>query len=236
MCGRSSLTKTEKEIEERFNASFYSDELVRYNPLPNFNVAPTHIMPVIKGSSPDKIDLYRWGLIPFWAKDEKIGYKMINARVETLLEKSAFKTAAKSRRCLVPMDGFYEWKREGKTKTPYRITMQDDSIFSAAGLWESWKNDKGEEVFSFTVITQPPNEMMKDIHNRMPAILTQEQEQQWLDNSISAEDAVSIIQPYPSDLMLAYKVDSRVGKVSENDAGLILPIDDRPELVQGSLF
>ncbi len=236
MCGRSSLTKTEKEIEARFNATFYSDDLERYNPLPNFNVAPTHMMPVITNHTPDRIDLYRWGLIPFWAKDEKVGYKMINARVETLLEKSAFKTAAKSRRCLVPMDGFYEWKREGKTKTPYRIIMHDDSIFSAAGLWESWKNDKGEEVFSFTVITQPPNELVKGIHDRMPAILTQEQEKLWIDNDLTAEDAVSLIQPYPSELMLAYKVDSRVGKVSENDAGLIEPIDDRPELLQGSLF
>ena len=236
MCGRSSLTKTEKEIEARFNATFYSDELERYNPLPNFNVAPTHMMPVITNHTPDRIDLYRWGLIPFWAKDEKLGYKMINARIETLLEKPAFKTAAKSRRCLVPMDGFYEWKREGKNKTPYRITMQDDSIFSAAGLWESWMNKKGEEVFSFTVITQPPNEMMLGIHDRMPAILTQEQEKLWIDNDLLAEDAVSIIQPYPSDLMLAYKVDSRVGKVAENDSGLILPIDDRPELLQGSLF
>ena len=123
MCGRSSLTKTEKEIEERFNATFYSDELERYNPLPNYNAAPSHMMPVITNQDPDHIHLYRWGLIPFWAKDEKIGYKMINARVETLMEKSAFKNAAKHRRCLVPMDGFYEWKKEGKTKTPYLIRL-----------------------------------------------------------------------------------------------------------------
>jgi len=236
MCGRSSLTKTEKEIEARFNATFYSEELERYNPLPNFNVAPTHRMPIINNEEQDKIQLYRWGLIPFWAKDEKIGYKMINARVETLLEKSAFKNAVKSRRCLVPMDGFYEWKKEGKTKTPYRITLPDTPIFTAAGLWENWKSNTGEEVFSFTVITQPPNEMMKNIHDRMPAILHPDQEKLWLDNDLSPEDAVSLIQPYPSDLMLAYKVDPRVGKVSENDAQLIEPINERPQPIQGQLF
>lgn len=236
MCGRSSLTKTEKEIEARFNATFYTDELERYNPLPNYNVAPTHMMPIITNQDTKKINIYRWGLIPFWAKNEKVGYKMINARVETLMEKSAFKNAARSRRCIVPMDGFYEWKREGKTKTPYRITLPDTPIFTAAGLWETWQNAKGEEIFSFTVITQNPNELMSDIHDRMPAILTQDQERLWLDNSLSAEDAVSLIQPYPSELMLAYKVDSRVGKVSENDASLIEPIDEGPQLVQGSLF
>lgn len=236
MCGRSSLTKTEKEIEARFNATFYSDELERYNPLPNYNAAPTHMMPIISNKDSDRISLYRWGLIPFWAKDEKVGYKMINARVETLMEKSAFKNAVKSRRCLVPMDGFYEWKKEGKTKTPYRIILPDTPIFTAAGLWESWKNNKGQEIFSFTVITQKPNELMSPIHDRMPAILSPEQERLWIDDELSAVDAISVIQPYPSDLMMAYKVDPRVGKVSENDAQLIEPYDDKPNLVQGELF
>lgn len=236
MCGRSSLTKTEKEIEARFNATFYSDELVQYNPLPNYNVAPTHIMPIIHNEDRAKIQLYRWGLIPFWAKDEKIGYKMINARLETILEKPAFKSASRSRRCLVPMDGFYEWKKEGKKKTPYRIKMRDDSLFCAAGLWESWTNPKGNDVFSFTIITQPPNEMMTAIHDRMPAILDKSQEELWLSNDIPPEEAVAMIQPYPSDLMMAYTVDPRIGKVSENDKGLLIQHDNGPQFFQGSLF
>lgn len=236
MCGRASITKNEKVIELRYEATFDQKDLDKYKPFPNFNAAPTHMMPIINGAQPNKIQLYRWGLIPFWAKDEKMGYKMINARIETLMEKSAFKNAVKSRRCLVPIDGFYEWKREGKTKTPYRITMKDESLFSAAGLWESWTDPKGEEVLSFTIITQKPNELMTDIHDRMPAILTPEQEKHWIDPSVSAEDAVSLIQPYPSDLMMAYQVDNRIGKVSENDAGLIKPIDQGPTMVQGTLF
>lgn len=238
MCGRSSLTKTEKEIEQRFGATFYSDELERYNPLPNYNVAPTHNMPVITNTDPKHLNIYRWGLIPFWAKDMKIGYKMINARVETLLAKSAFKNAVKSKRCIVPMDGFYEWKRDGKAKMPYRIILPDTPIFSVAGLWECWKNDDGEEIYSFTVITQEPNELMKNIHDRMPAILSPEQEALWIDNEISPTDAIQLITPYPSKLMKAYRVDSRVGKVSENDRHLIEPIndDERDRPIQGSLF
>ena len=170
MCGRSSLTKTEKELEERFQATFYSDGLVQYNPLPNFNVAPSHMMPVITNEDKLHFQAYRWGLIPFWAKDQKIGYKMINARIETLFEKSSFKMAVAKRRCLVPADGFYEWKKikgpDGKiTKQPYRIQTTDQEIFSMAGLWDRWKAPDGQTVFSFTVITQGPNETMKDIHD-----------------------------------------------------------------------
>lgn len=227
MCGRSSLTKNEKEIEKRFNATFYSDELERYNPLPNYNVAPTHMCPVITGEEPEKIHLFRWGLIPFWAKDVKIGYKMINARSETLLEKASFKKAAESRRCIVPMDGFYEWKREGKIKTPYRITTTNVDIFSVAGIWEKWTNkEKNEIIYSFTIITQGPNELMKDIHDRMPAILLPEQEKIWLDSTLSANEVMKIIEPYPSDLMKAYKVSSAVGNVRNNNADLILPLDE----------
>ena len=235
MCGRSSLTKTEKEIEERFNATFYSDELERYNPLPNYNAAPSQMLPIITNHDPNRIHLYRWGLIPFWAKDEKIGYKMINARVETLMEKSAFKNALKQRRCLVPMDGFYEWKRDGKTKIPYRIILPDTPIFTTAGLWESWKDGSGKEIFSFTVITQKPNTIMSSIHDRMPAILNPEQERLWIDNALSATEAISLIEPYPSKLMHAYKVSPRVGNVRNNDAQLIDPIDSPPP-VQGKLF
>lgn len=235
MCGRSSLTKTEKEIEARFNATFYSDELERYNPLPNYNVAPSHMMPIITNNDPDRIHLYRWGLIPFWAKDEKIGFRMINARVETLMEKSAFQSAVKQRRCLVPMDGFYEWKKEGKTKIPYRITLPETPIFTAAGLWESWIDHLGQEIFSFTVITQKPNTLMASIHDRMPAILSPEQERLWIDNELSATDAISLIQPYPSELMHAYMVSPRVGNVKNNDKQLIEPINSPPP-IQGELF
>lgn len=223
MCGRSSLTKTEKELEERFNATFYSDDLERYNPLPNYNVAPTHMHPVITNLDKEHLQFFRWGLIPFWAKDLKIGYRMINARKETVLEKGTFKNAMKKKRCIVPFDGFYEWRKIGKEKYPYRIGVKNEEIFTIAGLWERWTPPEGEDIFSFTLITQEPNEFLRRIHDRMPAILSREQEKLWLEEDIPAEDLVDMLEPPPDELMTAYTVARRVGNVRENDPGLIEP-------------
>ena len=237
MCGRSSLTKTEKEIEERFNATFYSDELERYNPLPNFNVAPTQMHPVITETDPKHLHFYRWGLIPFWARDKSIGSRMINARSETLLEKPAFKNLLKSRRCLVPFDGFYEWKKKDKTRIPYRIVTTDQEIFAVAGLWDSWKvPESNETIYSFTVITVPPNKKMKNIHDRMPAMLTRQNEKYWIDPEIRPEDALQLLLPYPDQDIKAYEVSTRVNNVRENDASLIEPVGDAPQGIQGNLF
>ena len=233
MCGRSSLTKTEKELEERFQATFYSEDLERYNPLPNYNVAPTHMMPVITNEDVLHFNVYRWGLIPFWAKDEKIGSKMINARVETIIEKATYKNTFQKKRCLVPMDGFYEWKKEGKDKIPHRIITTDQEIFSVAGMWESWKNPTGHTIHTFTVITLPANECMSKLHDRMPAILPRDQEKLWLDNDLTREDALSLLQPYDSFKMDFYEVSNKVNKVSENDPSLIEKVQ---VIRQGSLF
>ena len=224
MCGRSSLSKTEKEIEERFNATFYSDELERYNPLPNYNVAPTQMHPVISGDNTDHIQFFRWGFIPFWAKDVKIGYKMINARKESVMEKSFYKSALKTKRCIVPFDGFYEWKKTQSGKQPYRIVTTNTEIFSVAGLWSSWDSTDGSTMHTFTLITQEPNRLMEDIHNRMPAILLPEQEELWLDMDIKPDEALAQLEPYPDELMHAYPVSTRVGNVRENDKELIKEI------------
>ncbi len=221
MCGRSSLTKTEKELEERFHSTFYSDDLERYNPLPNFNVCPTHVLPVITNEDPEHFRPHRWGLIPFWAKDFKIGYKMINARIETVHQKPAYKYALQKRRCLVPFDGFYEWEKTPEGKIPHRIITTNTELFSVAGLWERWKSPTGEMVHSFTVLTMPPNDLMKNIHDRMPALLLPEEERLWIDNNLSAEEALKVIKPYPSEYMHAYHVSTRVNNVRENDAELI---------------
>ncbi len=235
MCGRSSLTKTQKELEQRFQAEFYQEDIERYNPIPNYNVAPTHMHPVITNEAPDRFHLFKWGLIPYWAKKVSVGSKMINCRIETILEKPAFQNAVRHRRCIIPFDGFYEWKKIHKDKIPYRITLKDQGLFAVAGIWEQWKSEEDKTVFSFSIVTQPPNNLMKDIHDRMPAILLPEQEKTWLDKSISAEDALSIIAPYPDDLLHAYTVSDRINKVTENDAQLLDEVPfDRP--IQGSLF
>jgi putative SOS response-associated peptidase YedK len=237
MCGRSSLTKVEKEIEARFHATFYTEELERYNPLPNYNVAPTQMVPVVTGDDPIHLQIFRWGLIPFWAKDKGIGAKMINARIETLMEKPAFKNLLATRRCIVPMDGFYEWKTNGKIKTPFRIVTNDQDIFSAAGLWDIWHvPETGEIIRSFTVITTPPNRMMEKIHDRMPAILLPENEKLWLYTELKPDEAVQLIIPYPAECMNAYEVSAKVNNVRANDPSLILPVESSSQVTQTSLF
>lgn len=237
MCGRSSLTKIEKEIEARFHATFYTEELERYNPLPNYNVAPTQMVPVVTGDDPLHLQIFRWGLIPFWAKDKGIGAKMINARIETLMDKPAFKNLLATRRCIVPMDGFYEWKIDGKKKIPFRIVTTDQEIFSAAGLWDIWHVPETGEIFrSFTVITTPPNRMMEKIHDRMPAILLPENEKLWLDKEIKPDEAIQLIIPYPAENMNAYEVSTKVNNARMNDPSLILPADSSSHVTQTSLF
>lgn len=224
MCGRSSLTKTEKELEERFRANFYSEDLERYNPLPNFNVAPTQLHPVITQQEPSVIHLYRWGLIPFWAKDIKIGSKMINARIEGIAEKPAFRQAFEKRRCLVPFDGYYEWMKTPEGKIPYRIKVTNTDIFSMAGLYEVWKGQDGKVIKSFTIITQEADPLIAHLHDRMPLILLPEQEKLWIDASVPTKDVINNLQPVPGDWITWYRVSDRVNKVTENDAGLVKPI------------
>lgn len=235
MCGRASLSKVEKELEKRFQATFYAEDLEQYNPLPNYNIAPTHMHPVITSDDSKHLQYFRWGLIPSWAKDPAIGSKMINARKETIREKPAFRQAIQKRRCLIPFDGFYEWKKQGKQKIPHRICLHDKNIFAVAGIWEKWISETGETIFSFSVITQPPNEIMAPIHDRMPAILLPQQESLWLNPELSAKEAVDLIVPYPSGLLQTYTVSKRINKVSENSSDLLdeVPFEDP---IQGSLF
>lgn len=237
MCGRSSLTKTQKEIEIRFKANFYSEELERYNPLPNFNIAPTHYVPVILSDNAAAIRLLRWGLIPFWAANKSIGSKMINARAETLMDKPAFKNLLQSQRCLVPMDGFYEWRREGNKKLPYRIISSHQEIFSVCGLWDKW-NDKttGENIHSYTIITVAANEKMSYLHNRMPVLLNPEIEKLWLDESLGVKDLLQLLKPCKNHEIEYYRVSEQVNNVKENNPDLIKPFNEKTSGIQGTLF
>ncbi len=232
MCGRATLTKTPKEMEQRLQLTFELAIADLVNQvLPTYNIAPTHLHPVVTQQEERQLQLFKWGLIPSWTKSAAIGSRLINARIETITEKPAFRAIHK-KRCLVPLDGFYEWKKVGKTKTPYRIVLKDQSIFCAAGIWEQWKDATGKTVFSFTILTQPPNPLLATIHNRMPAILLPEQEALWLDHTLPTKEVLALIQPYPEDLMEAYPVSPRVGKVANNDASLI----EKYIPTQGTLF
>lgn len=218
MCGRFSLTKEEAEIEKRFNAKFYSNDLVK-----RYNVAPGQLALVITDEKPDELQFFKWGLVPSWAAEPKIGYKMINAKSETIFEKPSFRNLVKKRRCLVISDGFYEWKPlAGKHKQPYRITMRDSGLFAYAGLWDQWTDKStGEMLSTFTVITTNANEPVAPIHDRMPVILNREDEQRWISRTLDNEQISLLLRPIEKELIRVYPVSEKVNSPANDSAELI---------------
>ncbi|WP_342478340.1 SOS response-associated peptidase [Paenibacillus sp. FSL H7-0350] len=219
MCGRFTITVT---LEELITHYLIDDSKIAVLK-PNYNVAPMHNIPaVIATDEAKRLGELRWGLVPVWAKDEKIGNKMINARSETVGEKPAFKRLVKSKRCIIPADGFYEWKKDGSSKQPYRILMSDGGLFSFAGLYDTWEDPEGKKLSTCTIITTTPNSLMEDIHDRMPVILRPEDEADWLgrDNN-DVEALLRLLKLYDSSKMRAYKVPTAVGNVRNNSKDLL---------------
>jgi putative SOS response-associated peptidase YedK len=204
MCGRFAITATKKDLEERFSSKFELDWK------PNFNAAPTQQLPIILNDDLHKITFAKWGLIPFWAKDEKIGYKMINARAETIQEKKTYKSAFEKRRCLVLASGFYEWKKTKEGKKPYYFQTKD-SLFAMAGIWEK-KDDK----VSFSIITTKANKLTLKIHDRMPVILEKKEENLWL-----AHSSPALLDSYPASKMTMRPVSTNVNSVKNNNKNLL---------------
>jgi putative SOS response-associated peptidase YedK len=236
MCGRASLTKNEKELEIRFNAGFYTEDIERYNPLPNFNLGPGQYHPVITNQDQHNFNFLRWGLVPYWAKDEKIAYKLINARSETIQEKPSFKESVQKRRCLIPLDGFYEWRKDKSGQSlPYRFVLPRKEVFSVAGIWESWNAPNGATLQTFSIITVKANETVGRLHGRMPAILFPAEEKLWLDDELKTEDHLQLLRPFPSENIYGYPVSTKVNSVKNNGADLIME-SAHPKLIQGSLF
>jgi len=191
-------------------------------------VAPTDSLPVVRydqKAAQRSLDLLRWGLIPYWSKDIKVGFANINAKAEGIETRPAFRQAFERRRCLVPVDSFYEWKKTDTGKQPYAIALADRGIMALAGLWENWKSSAGEWVRSFAIVTTEPNELCAQLHNRMPVVLAPEGWPTWLGEE-PADDAQlkALLAPYPSDGMIAWPVSARVGSVKNNDPSLIEPI------------
>ncbi len=217
MCGRFSIFTPAETLKVRFNV-LYAAELK-----PTYNAAPTQSLPVIINNEPMTIDLCRWGLIPSWAKEQKIGNKMINARAETLLKKPSFRDSFKRRRCLVLTDGFYEWEKTSDQKIPYRISMRDHDPFAFAGIWDVWRTPEGKTLRSFSIITTDPNELMRPLHNRMPVILTKENERRWLQD-IDTQEAQTMLEPYPFDDLEAYPISTLVNSPRNNSEDIINPL------------
>jgi putative SOS response-associated peptidase YedK len=233
-----------------FTATFqFSDIRVRWNLdrdlpeyTPRFNVAPETsptIPVIIRHLGSNECRLMQWGLIPSWAKDPTIGNQTINARAESLTEKPAFKHLVGSRRCIIPADGFYEWRKEGKRKVPMWVYFKTKEPFGLAGLWDVWRKPDGRRVESFTIITTEPNELVRPVHNRMPVILRREDEEQWLDASrTSFAKARSLLKPLPADLMDAHDVSPIVNSAKYDGPECIkLVLDDEiPRTGQLSLL
>ncbi len=221
MCGRFTLTFDIQRVASIFHvASSLSTETG-----PRYNIAPTQGVVTVVRDNPTAeahLELLRWGLIPSWAKEETIGAKMINARAETLAEKPSFKRLLRSRRCLVVADGFYEWKQETKGKTPMYITLTSHEPFAFAGLWDEWQQPSGEALRTCTIITTQPNELMASIHNRMPAILTPDARNAWLDPALRDEYVLlPLLGPYPAAQMMARPVSKLVNNPKYDSAELI---------------
>jgi len=189
-----------------------------------FNIAPSQTIPTIVRQSPNQVVMMRWGLVPFWAKDPRIGNKLINARAEGIADKPAFRASVKRKRCLVPATGFYEWKKMDGGKVPHYVHMRDDSFFAFAGLYDHWHAPDGSGLISFTIVTTSPNAMMKKIHNRMPVILRQEDEGLWLSKEPLPEDVLRrILQPYPARPMVAHPVSQAVNNPNNESEDLVAP-------------
>ena len=214
MCGRYTITVSGRLLAELF-------ELDQEPSLaPRYNVAPTQQVPVVRLGADGRREWTeaRWGLVPSWAKDLDISSRLINARGETLTEKPSFRTAVRRRRCVLPADGFYEWRKEGGGKQPYLIRFSDGRPFAFAGLWELWRRPTGDPLLSCTIITTSPNEVVAPLHDRMPVILPTEHHPEWLSPvEIRGERLRELLAPCPAVGMEAYPVSRRVNNPGADD-------------------
>ncbi|MCA0753958.1 SOS response-associated peptidase [Paenibacillus sp. N4] len=221
MCGRYTLTVTLEELMVRY---MIDETMVPFH-RPKYNVAPSQmVLSVVNDGKGNRLGELKWGLVPPWANDPKIGFQMINARSETAAAKPAFGKPLRRKRCLIPADGFYEWKATASGKQPMRIVLKGGGIFSMAGLYESWLSPDGAKISSCTILTTAPNALVAPIHDRMPVILRREDELLWLDRSVTDTDTLlPLLQPYDSEEMTAYPVGKAVGSVRNDDCSLIEP-------------
>ncbi|HET7478726.1 MAG TPA: SOS response-associated peptidase [Rubrobacteraceae bacterium] len=216
MCGRYTLKTPLDTLVKHFGLTEYPPRLSS-----SYNIAPTQLVAAVTGSG--RLETLRWGLIPSWARDDSIGARLINARAETVNEKPSFRSAFRRRRCLIPADGFYEWRRSNGGKQPYYITVRGGEPFAFAGIRESWSGPE-EEVHSCAIITTRANPLVAGIHDRMPVILPPDAYDPWLDPEAEAQEAISLLEPFSPDEMDAYPVSARVNRPANNDERCVQPL------------
>jgi len=219
MCGRYSLTVEASALQELFPFLAIPPEMP-----PRFNIAPSQPVAVVPNDGKNRLDFFKWGLVPSWAKDPEIGNHLINARGETLAEKPSFRNAFRYHRCLVLADGFYEWAKTNGAKTPMYIRLSSQKPFAFAGLWDLWHAPDGSQLFSCAIITTEPNPLMEKIHNRMPVILSPENFDTWLNPEPGNPVHLSkLLTPYPAELMTAYPVSKAVNNPAFDSPDCIRP-------------
>ena len=223
MCGRFILILEPGDFTDEFDLGGIPESY-----LPRYNIAPTQQVAVVHNAESRRVELFRWGLIPSWAKDPTIGSRLINARAETLTEKPSFRNALRSRRNLILASGFYEWRAvtslanpQSKDKQPLYIHMNDRKPFTFAGLWEEWQSPRGELIRTTTIVTTSSNTLIQPFHNRMPVILDEDQRRMWLDPATQVQDALKLLKPYPPELMAYHSVSSLVNNPA-NDTPLCI--------------
>lgn len=223
MCGRFTLFLSIAEITDEFEV--YDVDWVQE---PSYNIAPGQdIAGILKKDGNRSLTTLRWGLIPHWAKEENIGYRMINARAETLTQKPTFSRPFKTQRCIIPANGFYEWKQDIVTrrKTPFYISLRSDKPMGFAGLYDIWTSKEGKLITSCTIITTKPNDVLGQLHNRMPAILEPNSREMWLDKSIQEpRELIPLLKPYEATEMTVYEVSKMVNSTKFNGPDCIKPV------------
>jgi putative SOS response-associated peptidase YedK len=223
MCGRYTLHAKPADIAKHFGLDEIPDDLFeeRYNIAPSQTVATVRL----EDAGHRTLQMNKWGLIPGWAKDPKIGFSLTNARAETVDEKPAFRSAFKARRCLIPSSGFYEWKATGANhKQPYHFRRLDGALLGFAGLWERWKNPEGQVIVTCSIITTSANGIVQPVHDRMPVILDPADYGQWLDPRASAADLLALLRPAQEDALTAIPVSSYVSNSRNQGPQCVLPV------------
>jgi len=224
MCGRYRLSRRKELIEEYFDATPWDDDWS-----PRYNIAPTQAVPVIRQNPKEpvrELSLMKWGLIPHWSKDFSGAAGMINARSETASTKPAFRDSLKFRRCLIPADGFYEWKRTATSKQPYCFEVNEGELFAFAGLWDGWKDPNGNWIRTCSILTTTPNSVTSAVHDRMPVILDPDSYDLWLDPGMNDAQVLSeLLKPYDARLMRCFPVSTRINSVANDDEQCSLPVE-----------
>lgn len=221
-CGRYTLS-----LESTINSKERLANIKLDKIKPNYNTAPGQNMPVIiNDGKNNKLEIMRWGLIPPWAKDINIGYRLINARAETLFEKPMWRNAVKHKRCIIPATGFYEWKKlDSKLKVPYYIHPKDQDLFTFAGLWSSWEDASGNKINSYSIVTTTPSKQMSEIHDRMPVIFHKDEDKLWLNSDTEDQDLLAeLLHPYKENKLSIFKVSTKVNSIRNNFKELLQPI------------